>query len=78
MIKYLILGVIFYLIYVFFFKSRTLSNPKTRDKKDDSVDTVFECYRCNTYVSIKEAMLMDGKYFCSKECVDDYTRSWRS
>jgi len=77
MIKYLILGVIFYVIYISFFKKSIISKPKTkrRERNDESVDTVVECFECKTYVSLNEATLVDGKYFCSRECVNDYNRS---
>ncbi len=74
MIKFLILGVILYLLYIVFFKKQTiLKSPKK--KKEVEADTVVECSVCKTYVSLDEAVLMDGKYFCSKECVDAYNRS---
>ena len=41
------------------------SKPKT---KQPDGDTMVECSKCGTYVSIKEATLINGKYYCS-ECV---------
>ncbi len=74
MIKFLILGVILYIVYISFFKKQTtIKSPK--NKKDIEADTVVECFKCKTYVSVDEAIMMDGKYFCSKECLNDYTRS---
>ena len=78
MIKFLILAGILYVVYIAFFKKQTISNSSSNKPKRDrekDVDTVTECYECKTYVSIKEAILVDGKYFCSKECVDAYNRS---
>ncbi len=72
--KYIILGVILYLLYITFFKKKAIIKTPNKNKKDDA-DTVVECFKCKTYVSISEAILMDGKYFCSKECVDAYNRS---
>jgi len=77
MIKYIVLGAIIYIIYIFFFKDKSIlseTKTKTKDKNRDA-QTVIECEECKTYVSLDEAILSNGKYFCSKECVDDYTRS---
>ena len=41
------------------------SKPKT---KEPDGDTLVECSKCGTYVSIKEATLINGKYYC-EECV---------
>ena len=74
MIKFLILGVILYIVYISFFKKNSiLKSPKK--KKDVEADTVVECFKCQTYVSVDEAFLIDGKQFCSKECLDAYNRS---
>jgi len=76
MIKLLILAGILYVVYIAFFKKQVVfdsQKPKKESEKD--IDTVTKCYECKTYVSVKEAILVDGKYFCSKECVDAYNRS---
>ncbi|PID47006.1 MAG: hypothetical protein CR967_05990 [Proteobacteria bacterium] len=65
MIKYLILAVLIYLIYMFFF--RVKRNPKNQSPKESQ--TMVECSSCNVFVSFDEALLKDGKYFCSKECL---------
>ena len=77
MIKYLVLGAIIYIIYIVFFKDKSIlseTKTKTKDKNRDA-QTVIECEECKTYVSLDEAILSNGKYFCSKECVDAYHRS---
>ncbi len=78
MLKLLILGAILYFIYISFFKRKIINTTNTtssKNKKKIDADTVVECHQCKTYVSIDEAIMMDGKYFCSKECVDAYNRS---
>jgi len=77
MIKLILLGAILYVIYVVFFKNKSTLFSSTEEKreKDKDAQTVVECHECKTYVSVDEAMLVDGKYFCSKECVDAYNRS---
>ncbi len=76
MIKLILLGLIIYIIYIIFFKkSIPFSNHPTKRAKDEDAQTVVECKQCGTYVSLDESILVDGKYFCSKECVDAYNRS---
>jgi uncharacterized protein len=63
MIKFLVFAVVLYLIYIMFFK-KTIKN----DNKD-CVDTMIECSNCSVYVAKDDAILSNGKYFCSKECL---------
>lgn len=67
MIKYILLGVIIYLIYIFFFRAKRGDVEQKKDKKEDS-QTMVECEKCSVFVSGKEAILKNGKYYCSKEC----------
>ncbi len=41
---------------------------RTPETKQPDGDTLVECSKCGTYVSIKEATLINGKYYC-EECV---------
>jgi len=43
------------------------SGPKKKQQEPDS-DTLVECKKCGTYITIKEATLISGKYYCD-ECV---------
>ncbi len=56
----LILAAIIAGVYYFFIKAK----PST--KQDE--ETLVECEKCHTFVSSKEAIIKDGKYYCSKEC----------
>jgi len=38
----------------------------TNKKLDE--DTLVECEKCHTYVTVKESLLIQGKYYCSTEC----------
>lgn len=62
--KLLLLGVVGYAIYFFFFKKNGLSY---KQENDDS-ETMVECASCGMYVSVRDAILKEGKYYCSKEC----------
>ncbi|SFV90140.1 hypothetical protein MNB_SV-4-1256 [hydrothermal vent metagenome] len=39
----------------------------TPKRKDVEGDTMVECSKCGTYVSVEETTLINGKYYCS-EC----------
>ncbi len=62
-IKLLVLGVVLYGVYFIFFKK-----PNMLKGKHDDSETVVECEECGVYISTKEAILKDGKQYCSKEC----------
>ena len=48
--------------------SQKNSKPKKTKTKEPDGDTLVECSKCGTYVSTKEAILINGKYYCD-ECV---------
>jgi uncharacterized protein len=62
--KLLLLAVVGYVIYFFFFKNGGFS--KKIDKEDS--ETMVECTKCKTYISVSETIIKDGKYYCSEEC----------
>ncbi|SFV70639.1 hypothetical protein MNB_SV-3-429 [hydrothermal vent metagenome] len=43
---------------------------KTPQEKSIEEDTLVECEKCGTYVTVKESMIVQGKYYCSKECTE--------
>jgi len=67
--KILVFGVVVFIVYTLFFKSSrgTIKQPKNKRKKLDS-DTMVECTKCSVFVSETEAVIKDGKFYCSKEC----------
>ncbi|NPA81031.1 MAG: hypothetical protein GXO31_00280 [Epsilonproteobacteria bacterium] len=76
MFKWIIFGIILYIIYIVFFKKENLlskvkeaakkTDKKKRDKEESEV--MVECSKCGIFISSKEAVIKDGKYYCSKEC----------
>ena len=64
LLKLLLLAAIIYGVYYFFIKQKPL--PNQSNKKDE--DVLVECDKCGTYVSTKDAIIKNGKYYCSKEC----------
>ncbi len=62
-LKILAIAVVLFLIYIVLFKKDV--------KKDEEKieDIMIECPSCSTFVSKKEAILSNGYYFCSKDCL---------
>lgn len=75
MIKWLLVIGVIGAIYYFFIKksapSAAQKSPKKDggDRKSDEAEEMVECSRCGVYVEIEEAILSNGRYYCSKECL---------
>ncbi|GGD33970.1 hypothetical protein GCM10012288_04940 [Malaciobacter pacificus] len=67
-LKVLAIVVVLILVYIFFFK-KSRESEITGNKKHEIEDELVECPTCKTYVSSKESILSNGKYYCSKECL---------
>jgi len=67
MLKLLLLIGVLTAVYFLFFKKKSISSSP---KKDSQEDAMIPCAECGTYVQLKEALMKDGKYFCSKECME--------
>jgi len=61
----LIIGVIAG-VYFAFFKKKNLSNNSTNLNANDMV----QCEQCDVYSELKDSILSNGKYYCSKECLE--------
>jgi len=67
--KLIIFAIIGIAVYKFFGgKLPSVPKPKKRGKKDLEDETLVECSKCGTYVTLKESMMVNGKYYCD-ECV---------
>lgn len=66
-LKLLIFAIVGVLIYKFFGGKLPSIGKSPQEKKLDD-DTLVECEKCSTYVTIKESIIVHGKYYCSKEC----------
>lgn len=69
--KALTVIIILFIVYILFFKKKRESEiGNKKPKKEETIaDIMEECPTCKTYVSKKEAILSNGKYYCSKECL---------
>ena len=56
--------------YIFFNKSAKKKSKKANkeQKKEINSETMVACAKCGVYVSAKEAIIKDGKYYCSEVC----------
>ena len=69
-LKFLAIAAVLFLIYIVLFKkNREKSVTKKEDEKIEEV--MVECPTCNTFVSKKEAILSNGNFYCSKECLQN-------
>jgi uncharacterized protein len=73
-IKILVFLVVLFLVYIVFFKKNREADIKNngKDSNNDTQkisDTMVECPTCKVFVSKNEAILSNGKYFCSSECL---------
>jgi len=75
-LKLIIFGAAAYFIYKFFGgqlptiggKSAGKTGKKSKEEKKLDEDTLVECSKCGTYITVKESTLISGKYYCD-ECV---------
>jgi uncharacterized protein len=69
--KALLLAGILFVIYIMFFK-KTDNVEKRSNKKATKPtpkgDIMMACEECETFVSEDEAIIKDGKFYCSKKC----------
>ena len=68
--KILAISVVLFLVYIVFFKKNRESKIDKRKKYDQITDTMVECPSCNVFVSKEEAILSNGKYYCSEKCLE--------
>ena len=66
-LKLLIFAIAGVMIYKFFGGKLPSIGKSVSEKKLDE-DTLVECEKCSTYVTVKESIIISGKYYCSKEC----------
>jgi len=66
--KILLLIAIIAGVYHFFIKTKPAKQNSNNSAKKDEEDIMVECEKCKTYVSSKEAIIKEGKFYCSKEC----------
>lgn len=70
MLKWLLVIAVIAVVYFLFIKSKPLKKSSAKpDETTLSGDDMVECQECGTYISLSEARLGGGKYYCSDECL---------
>jgi uncharacterized protein len=59
---------VLFLIYLIFFKKSREQQVK-QNSKELNEEIMIECPTCKTFISKQDAILSNGRYFCSKECL---------
>lgn len=70
--QYLIVVALIAFVYFFYIKKKPskLSSDKTNKKSEHKANDMVECETCHVYTEISECIISNGKYYCSKECID--------
>lgn len=68
-LKVVFVIVMAFLAYIFLFKKSREKEITTKKDNEQIEDEMVECPTCKTYVSQNEAILSNGKFYCSKECL---------
>lgn len=66
-LKLLLFGMLGLLIYKLL-GGKLPQFKKSSSQKKLEEDTLVECATCQTYVTVKESIIVGGKYYCSPEC----------
>ncbi len=71
-LKLLVFAIVGIMIYKFFGGKLPTLGKKNGEKEDPKSpldeDTLVECTKCGTFVTIKESIVIHGKYYCSTDC----------
>ncbi|AFV98364.1 MULTISPECIES: PP0621 family protein [unclassified Sulfuricurvum] len=67
MLKLLLLIGVLVSVYFLFFKKKSLKPPSSDNSQEEAM---IPCAKCGTYVQVKETLMRDGKYYCSRECLE--------
>jgi uncharacterized protein len=70
-LKAIFIIALLFLVYIYFFKKNREKDIQDKKKDEKIIDEMVECPSCKTYVSQKEALLSNGKFYCSKECLEN-------
>lgn len=71
----LVAGVIAFVYFVLIKKKPAINNSDKDESEKNKKDTLkssdlVECSTCKIYCEIDDALLSNGKYYCSSECLE--------
>ena len=69
--QYLVVIALIIFVYYFFIRKKPLffKKQKEQEAKELSHDMV-KCPTCGIYAEVDDSILSNGKYYCSKECLE--------
>lgn len=74
-LKLLLVIAVIFVVYIMFFKAKKPRNAQTTEEKNHQANIeaneLVPCVHCGTYLEVEEAILSNGKYYCSSECVTE-------
>jgi len=62
-LKLIVFAVAGYFIYKIL-GGKLPSIGKSKEQRELDEDTLVECEKCSTYVTVKESVIIGGKYYC--------------
>ena len=68
--KLLIFVAVIAVIYYVFFRKKKPSDDSGSKPTEKEGEIMVECARCGTFVSADEAIIKEGRYYCSKACAE--------
>jgi len=60
-----VIAIVIVAVYYIFFRKTTKKNIKNENESE-----MIECTKCKMYISKDEAIVSNGRYYCSKECLN--------
>ena len=69
MLKWVIVIGLIWLVYTLYFKKKPLKPAHSSSNHNLHDNDMVQCSTCKIYVEVNEAILSNGKYYCSKECL---------
>lgn len=69
LLKLLLMGGVLVAVYVVFFKKKGIGGTSASQPPSD--EAMVPCEQCGTYVQVKEALIKEGRYYCSRECMEN-------
>ena len=70
MLKWLLVLGVIWVVYYYFIKAKPVTkHSNQKSKKEYDAQEMVECAKCGVYVELDEAILSNGKYYCSQECI---------
>jgi len=68
-LKILLLAAVLFAVYYFFFRTKPIKEVKRPHVTPETMDDMVPCAKCGTYVTLDDAYISGGRYFCSTHCI---------